>query len=154
MHVLSKPGRLFEKLQRIDKAYRKFFQQELQDWNFTPNEIVVLVFLHNNAPDRDTATDIARCRGLSKGLVARSVDSLCQKGYLETVRDSSDRRIVHLHLTPFSEPLRRLIEEKQEIVRSRIRNEINPEALRITSDTLDQLLNNTEQLLKEDLKSC
>ena len=60
----------------MDKVYRRFYQHELAEYQFTPNEIAVILFLYNNAPDLDTATDIVRCKGISKGLVARSVDSL------------------------------------------------------------------------------
>ena len=97
--MLATPGRFFEKFQKMDKVYRRFYQHELAEYQFTPNEIAVILFLYNNAPDLDTATDIVRCKGISKGLVARSVDSLCREGYLTAVREPADRRIMHLKLS-------------------------------------------------------
>lgn len=146
------PGRFFEKLQKMDRTYRKFCQQKLSEWDFTPNEIAVILFLHNNAPELDTASDIVRCKGISKGLIAKSVDSLCRRGYLETTRDTGDRRIFHLHLTPEADPIRRHIEENQQALNQRLLMAIDPEALRITSETLDMLLENTEFLLKEAIE--
>ena len=83
--MLASPGRFFEKFQKIDKMYRRFYQYELAEYQFTPNEIAVILFLHNNSPELDTATDIVRCKGISKGLVARSVDSLFAKGWKQSV---------------------------------------------------------------------
>ena len=104
--MLATPGRFFEKFQKMDKVYRRFYQHELAEYQFTPNEIAVILFLYNNAPDLDTATDIVRCKGISKGLVARSVDSLCREGYLTAVREPADRRIMHLKLSEKSRPVK------------------------------------------------
>ena len=104
--------------------------------------------MYNNAPDLDTATDIVRCKGISKGLVARSVDSLCREGYLTAVREPADRRIMHLKLSEKSRPLTERIAVKQKELAGKIECGITPEELRITSATLDKLLINTEQLLK------
>ncbi|MDM8134997.1 MarR family winged helix-turn-helix transcriptional regulator [[Clostridium] symbiosum] len=132
----------------MDKVYRRFYQHELAEYQFTPNEIAVILFLYNNAPDLDTATDIVRCKGISKGLVARSVDSLCREGYLTAVREPADRRIMHLKLSEKSRPITERIAVKQKELAGKIECGITPEELRITSATLDKLLINTEQLLK------
>lgn len=146
--MLASPGRFFEKFQKIDKMYRRFYQRELAEYQFTPNEIAVILFLYNNAPELDTATDIVRCKGISKGLVARSVEALCAKGYLETVREPSDRRIIHLKLSEKSQPITEKISVRQKELARKIECEISQEELRITSETLDKLLLNTELLLK------
>ena len=83
---------------KTDKVFRKMCAQEVAEYDFTPNEIVVLMFLSNN-PGLDSASDIAHFRNISKGLVAKSVESLCERGYLETGKDKKDRRLVHLYLT-------------------------------------------------------
>ena len=51
-----------------DKAYRKMCALAVAEYNFTPNEIVVLMFLSNN-PGLDSASDIAHYRNIAKGLV-------------------------------------------------------------------------------------
>lgn len=83
---------------KIDKVYRKLCAQAVAEYDFTPNEIVVLMFLSNN-PGYDSASDIAHFRNISKGLVAKSVEHLCETGYLKTGKDKKDRRLVHLFLT-------------------------------------------------------
>ena len=147
--MMNSPGRLFEKLQKIDKMYRRYYQLELEEYGFTPNEVSVILFLHNNAPELDTASDIVRCKGISKGLVARSVESLCQNGYLTAVRDPGDRRIFHLQLSDKCAPIKSRIETRQNELAQRIEAGVAKDALSITSETLDKLLINTELLLKE-----
>lgn len=92
---------------RADKLYQKLCMDALSSYgSFTANEVLVLMFLTNpdNAP-MDTATDIAFYRNMSKGMIAKSVESLTGRGYLEQERDRVDRRIVHLKLTGESRPL-------------------------------------------------
>lgn len=93
---------------KIDKVFRRMCIQAVDEYQFTPNEIVVLMFLANN-PGIDSASDIAHFKNISKGLVARSVESLCEKGFLCTSKDPNDRRLIHLHLTEESgEVMKRL----------------------------------------------
>ena len=146
----SKPGLFFEQLQKIDKAYRRYYYRQLSEYQFSPNEVLVLLFLHNNAPVCDTASDIVRCKGISKGMVARSIDSLCQKGYLETCRDPKDRRIVHLSLSEKCTPIRRLIEEKQLLLSRLALQGISEQDMEVTFQTLDRLLSNTDTFFKEE----
>lgn len=145
--MLELTGGFFENFQKIDKIYRKYFQARLAKYQFTPNEITVILFLYNNAPALDTATDIARLKGISKGLVARSVESLCQKGYIEAVRDQSDRRIVHLRLTQNQNQMIDEIQKTKKELESELERNIPAADLAITKQTLSRLLSNTEGLL-------
>lgn len=95
---------------KIDKAYRKRCAKAVEEYCLTPNEIVVLLFLSNN-PEYDSASDIAHLRSISKGLIARSVEALCEKGYLRTKKDEKDRRLVHLYLTKESEAVVKRLED-------------------------------------------
>lgn len=83
---------------KFDKVYRRLCAQAVEEYGFTPNEILVVMFLSNH-PDLNSASDIAHYRNISKSLIAKSVESLCQKGYLATGKDKKDRRLVHLYLT-------------------------------------------------------
>ena len=89
---------------KIDKVYRKLCALEVAEYCFTPNEIVVLMFLANN-PGYDSASDIAHFRNISKGLVAKSVETLCERGYLKAGKDLKDRRLIHLSLTEKSDDI-------------------------------------------------
>ena len=99
------PGEYIQGLRRLDKAYRSQLQQLVGEYELTPGEMAVLLFLHNNAPELDTASDIVRCRDLSKALVARSVESLRQKGYVTLSRDEHDRRVIHLDRDLHGDPV-------------------------------------------------
>lgn len=141
------PGMYMEELRRLDKAYRRYFQHELRAFALTPGEVTALLFLHNNAPHLDTATDIARCKGLSKALVARSVESLQQKGYLTAARDRKDRRVVHLALSEKSRPISREIEQKQEVILQKLGEGITPGELETAFQTLKRLSENARKYL-------
>lgn len=138
--------------QKIDKAHRRYFQIKFAGYGFTPNEILVLLFLYNNAPEYDTATDIARSKGVSKGMIARSVDSLCEKNYLEAVRDKHDRRIIHLRLKDEHNQLAARIEGLQKEFVKELGKGISDEDINHTKNTLCQLLKNAELLL--DRRIC
>ncbi|MEF9938545.1 MAG: MarR family winged helix-turn-helix transcriptional regulator [Clostridium sp.] len=140
-------GLFFEIYQKIDKAYRRYFQTKLAEYGFTPNEIVVILFLYNNAPGLDTATDIAIRKGMSKGMIARSVDSLCEKNYLEAVRDKKDRRIVHLALKNEHSQIAEEIERTQKDFFDQLVGDIPRNDLDLVRDTLTKLLTNSEIFL-------
>ncbi len=141
------PGEYIEGLRRLDKAYRRYFQRELRPYGLTPGEVAVLLFLHNNAPRLDTATDIARCKGLSKALVTRSVESLQRRGYVTAERDGRDRRVVHLALSPQSRPIGREIERRQAELAQRLKEGISPAEEEIAAKTLGRLMENAQKIL-------
>lgn len=138
---------LLESSQRIEKVYRRYFQLKLADYGFTPNEIVVILFLYNNAPEFDTATDIAKRKRISKGLIARSVESLCEKNYLEAVRDTKDRRIMHLRLKDEHNQMAAKLEKIQMEFFSEVERDIPEQNLSITHDTISRLLTNANSIL-------
>lgn len=87
---------------KIDKICQKACCQSVSEYGFTPNEILVIMFLADHQ-EQNSATEIAQYRNISKGLIAKSVESLCEKEYLTTERDASDRRLVRLNLTKKSQ---------------------------------------------------
>lgn len=95
---------------KIDKVYRKRCAEAVADYGFTPAEIVVLMFLSNNA-GLNTSKDIARYRNISKGLVARAVDSLVKNEYLYVEKDAGDRRLGHLYLSEKSGEIVKKLQE-------------------------------------------
>lgn len=131
---------------KIEKAYRKFFHEEVEKYQLTPNEILVILFLYENGSSVNTAKDIARYEGVSKGLIARSVDSLTEKGYLRLVRDETDRRMIHLHLTEPCDAIVSEIAERKKRFLEYIRKDIPEEHIRITSETLERFVENASSL--------
>lgn len=145
--MFEQNGTLLESLRRIDKIYRNYFRDRLAEYQFTPNEIVVILFIYNNAPALDTATDISRCKGISKGLIARSVESLCRRGFLEAIRDESDRRLIHLRLRDADGHLTEKLRAAQAELTQELERGIPKSHLRITRETIDLLLSNSESLV-------
>lgn len=127
---------------KIEKAYRRFFHEEAAKYQLSPNEMDVILFLHRNGKKMDTASDIAQFEGVSKGLIARSVDNLEKKGYLQLVRDEEDRRVIHLHLTDTCDDIvKGIAEKKKQFLQSMQRN-IPAEQVKVTEQTIAHFMEN------------
>jgi len=96
--------RLLQFSQQFSKFYTQKFSPLLEQSQLSMREMHVLLFLGNN-PDYDTARDIAEFRGLSKSQVSQAVELLAAEGLLARTPDQSDRRVVHLSITPEAMPL-------------------------------------------------
>lgn len=131
---------------KIEKAYRRFFHEEAEKYQLTPNEVLVIIFLYEKGPSVDTAKDIAQYEGVSKGLIARSVDSLTEKGYLTLMRDETDRRVIHLHLTEQCNEIVHQVTEKKKRFLECIQRDIPQEDIRITARTLEHFMENISGL--------
>ena len=132
----------FENYFKIEKAYRRFFRTEMEKYHLTPNELLVLLFLSKGDGASDTARDIARYEGVSKGLVARSVESLSGKHYLAAERDGTDKRISHLHLTQScGEMIEQITEKKKNFFRE-LMKDIPAEDIKVTEKTLRKFMEN------------
>ena len=142
-------GAYLDSLIKIDKAYRRYVQDQLEEYQLTPCEVAVLLYLYNNAPERDTASDIVRSKGLSKGHVAQAVESLCKKGYLHAVRDGRDRRLVHLSLGDSGGPAGQRIEQAHRSFVDAAERNISAEDLERTRKTLLRLVQNAENLIQK-----
>ena len=137
----------FENYFKIEKAYRKYFQDEMEKYHLTPNELLVLLFLARDNGGCNTARDIAQYEGVSKGLVARSVESLVEKQFLVVERDAADKRICHLYLTQQCTALihktgvRVRLQKKAAFFR-RLAEGIPEEAIATTEQTLRRFMEN------------
>lgn len=131
---------------KIEKAYRRFFQSELEEYGLTPNELLVILFLAKKDKILNTARDIALHEGVSKGLVARSVEDLLAKGYLRVERDEVDRRICHLYLTPSCDAMIARITERKQDFFKRLVKDIPKEDIFITENTLFRFMENISSL--------
>jgi DNA-binding MarR family transcriptional regulator len=59
--------------------------------------------LHIKLGRADTAFELARAMDIDAGAMTRMLDRLAAKGLVERVRSETDRRVVHLRLTPEGE---------------------------------------------------
>lgn len=121
---------------KIERAYRRFFHAEMEKYQFTPNELFVLLYLYRHRGSANTARDIAQYEGVSKGLIARSVESLAERGYLFLERDGADKRMVRLSLTKDCGSVAQEIADRQEAFFSRLAEGVGAEAIRITMETM------------------
>ena len=82
--------------------------------------------------------------------MARSVDSLVKRGLVTTRRDETDRRIVHLALSPDCAVIAGRLRESERMLMERIAAGIDPERLEVTNETLRQINQNMNRLLEGD----
>lgn len=141
------PGEYIEGMHNLYKVYRRQLLQQLRGYELTPAEIEVLLFLYNNTPTLDTATDIARCKKLSKALVARAVESLYRRGYITFERDPHDRRVVHLSLSEKSLPITQELGRRQRLLWQQLGEGIPPEELAAALKTLSRFIHNAQKNL-------
>lgn len=115
----------------IRKIYVNEFNACFKEDNYSPNEIDILLFLHNN-PSINTSMQLCVCLNVSKTLVSRSIDSLIKKQLLISKTDEEDKRIQRLSITENAQPFIMKIES--------LRNKINQEILKdITKEELIQM---------------
>ena len=77
-----------EEFLRISNQMRDYYAKKIKDsfqeFNFSPNEISILIILKNNSTIT-TSTELKVVLGVSKTLISRSVDSLEKKGLIRNV---------------------------------------------------------------------
>jgi DNA-binding MarR family transcriptional regulator len=97
----------------VVSAYRAYAQEALSEGQvISPTGMAVLTSLYNS-PEADTISSIAFAIDVSKGLVSREVEKLRKDGYVSTVTDENDRRMVRLKLKDETIPI---IEKEYEVL--------------------------------------
>lgn len=131
----------------MEKVHKKMCFEAVMEYHFTPNEILVLMFLSNN-PDFDTAKDIAYYRNISKGLIAKSVESLAEQGFLILKKDEKDRRKIHLILSEKSQAVVEHIREISKDFQEQLLEGVPEEYLEILDKTSSIMEKNLEKMMK------
>lgn len=134
-------------LSKLSKMYRAEVKAEMSDSDFSPNEFDLITFLSNN--EMDTSKEIADSLGLSKSLIARSVDSLVAKGYLETKIDEGDRRYIHLVLTDEAEPIADRLRNRRKKFIASMTEGVSQEQFAQFEQTLEKMIANVERKKEE-----
>lgn len=132
---------------KVEKLYRNCVKEAASDYQLTPNEICVLLFLRRYAPEWDTATDIVQKQGISKALVARSVDSLQRRGFILGERDDNDRRIVHLHLCGEGSSIAQQLYQAGCRVAERLRQGVTEEEMHLVQNVMEKMQRNLDDVL-------
>ena len=143
----------YTRLLQFYKQFGKFYDRQFADFSartgLSMREIHVLLFLVNN-PAYDTARDISELRGLSKSQVSQAVELLAAEGILLRTPDETDRRVVHLSITPASLPLARECQAIQTACGQRLLAGLSEEEKRQFALLLETVLDNGSQLAEEE----
>jgi len=94
----------------------------------------------------DTAFELAREMSIDAGAMTRMVDRLAAKGLVERLRSETDRRVVHLRLTPEGEAAAKLIPDVLADVNNDFLRGFNKAEWQQLKDFLQRMLVNAQAL--------
>ena len=123
--------------QNFEKFYTHQFASFLERTGLSMREAHILLFLANN-PEYDTARDITILRGMSKS-----------QGFLLRTPDETDRRVIHLAISPEGQPLAQECQVLQEHCSAQLLTGLSPEEILQLQDLLDVVLDNGARLAEE-----
>ena len=140
--------RLLQFYQQFEKFYTHQFSSFLDRTGLSIREAHILLFLANN-PEYDTARDITTFRGMSKSQVSQAVELLAAEGLLLRAPDTTDRRVVHLSISPDGQPLAKECQAIQEHCAARLLSGLSPEQILQLKVLLETVLDNGARLAEE-----
>ena len=142
----------YTRLLQFYKQFGKYYSHQFADFSartgLSLGEVHILLFLVNN-PDCDTARDVAELRGLSKSQVSQAVELLAAEGLLLRTPDNTDRRVIHLSITPSGLPLARECQAIQAACGRRLLAGLSEEQERQLALLLETVLDNGARLAEE-----
>lgn len=112
----------------LDIALRnldQLFGRAIQPLGLTIIEWYILRALYER--DGQHASELARAVGRAATSFTPNLDKLQQKGFIERRPDPTDRRAVHIYLTPLAEQHREEVLNSARVVDSQIRKMFSPE---------------------------
>ena len=131
-----------EEFLRISNQMRDYYAKKIKDcfekYNFSPNEISILIVLKNNSTIT-TSTELKVVLGVSKTLISRSVDSLEKKGLIRICIDEKDTRIHHLRLTDACKPILKTIDEEIGKINKTLFYDVSVEEMKSLKQTMNKL---------------
>ena len=113
----------------------------------TVNEIRVLLFLYQNEK-LDIASDIVEKLMISKSHISFSVESLKNKGYIEKVLDTQNKKKLHLKLTNKAEKIVNLLDNEQNKLKDTLLQNIDEQEKKQFKDTFEKILKNAKNMAK------
>lgn len=140
--------RLLHFYQNFEKFYTHQFAPFLSRTGLSIREAHILLFLANN-PDYDTARDITVFRGISKSQVSQAVELLTAEGFLLRTPDETDRRVVHLTISPEGWPLAKECQAIQEHCGEQLLAGLTPKQITLLKSLLETVLDNGARLAEE-----
>lgn len=137
-----------EEFLRISNQMRDYYAKKIKDsfqeFNFSPNEISILIILKNNSTIT-TSTELKVVLGVSKTLISRSVDSLEKKGLIRICIDEKDTRVHHLKLTQECQPILKIIDEEIGKINKTLFYDVPVEEMKSLKQTMNKLQKRVEE---------
>lgn len=131
---------------QVIKKYKNYMERGLEEYNLTPAEIDVLSFLVNNREKNNTASDISMRRGISKGLVSRTVQLLKEKDLIYTKANPDDGRSVYLILKDTNKELIGKVENINDNFRDSILKDMRKEDINMFLKINNKMLTNIKDM--------
>lgn len=145
MHYSEWLGRLYI----LEQYLGECIAPVCKEYNLNSTELTVLLFLHNN-PSKDTAKDIIEYSRQAKANVSKAVEHLMRRDLLERMRDTQDRRVVHLCLTETAERMMPDLHTAAEQYLRGIFADFSPEEINAYRKFNDRIAANAERRLKKN----
>ena len=120
-----------------------------KEYNLNYTELTVLLFVHKN-PEKNTAKNVVEYSGAAKANVSKAVEHLMRRDLLVRVRDTQDRRVVHLCLTETAERIMPDLHAVAEKYLFGIFADFSPEELRTLCQFHERIAANAEKRLKKN----
>lgn len=138
---------LFKQAAMLKKMFINTCFQDVEAYDFTPCEIDILLSISSHQ-EVNTNKELVAFIGVSKGLIARSVESLIQRQLVCVKEDGYDKRIQHLVLTETSNALITKLKQSQERYASKILAGISEEEQTIVKEVFQKIRWNLEHIEK------
>ncbi len=132
---------IFLNLVKLSQIYRKTLSSSNESYDLSPNELGLMMIMYLD-PSINTANQIVKLLGTTKGLASRNVDNLTKKGLIKTNQDEKDRRIVRLTLCNEAEKICEKIRRKNEELYKKAFEGIDMNDVMLTLSTLQKIVAN------------
>ena len=96
----------------------------------------------------DIASDIVEKLMISKSHISFSVESLKNKGYIEKVLDTQNKKKLHLKLTNKAEKIVNLLDNEQNKLKDTLLQNIDEQEKKQFKDTFEKILKNAKNMAK------
>lgn len=122
-------------INHFKQSYQLQFKNLAKKYTLSMIEIHILLFLKNN-PDKNSAKEIVKLRGLAKSNVSNALEKLRSRNLLAIEIDATNRRQQHIRLLPDSKPIVNALHKKQQEFIDSLKEGFNEEEL----DQMEQYL--------------
>ncbi len=147
---MTQPSDFIYSIRSMNRLYENLLKTVCEPYQLTQIEASIISFLWNN-PGKDTAGDIVKFRGLSKGNVSQAVDNLIRRSLLERTPDLTDRRKIHLSLLPQAQPITAEIDQLRKTFEQILFSGFSPEEIQIYAKFHSRIIENIKQTMKRGI---